>query len=201
MLGGNGRTAVAVLSPGGVFIDGKKKRWSTLTASPAHAHSSVLKATALQHGIQLVGELAPCSGCSMTEGIRASTPHHTMSRAAATIHMVHIHTTGPFRESLGGLRHAAMFVDSATRFQRPSGARDKSASVILGVVKRFMADMGVPRAFSTDNGAEYTNSTFVDYCNGLGTRRELTAPIPAVAERPSGERTLEDDQGGVRGTT
>ena len=27
-----------------------------------------------------------------------------------------------------------------------------------------------------DNGAEFTNSTFVDYCNGLAIRRELTAP-------------------------
>ena len=36
--------------------------------------------------------------------------------------------------------------------------------------------MGVPRAFRTNNGAEYTNSIFVDYCNGLGIRRELTAP-------------------------
>ena len=36
--------------------------------------------------------------------------------------------------------------------------------------------MGVPRAFKTDNGAEYTNSTFLDYCNGLRTRGELTTP-------------------------
>ena len=69
-----------------------------------------------------------------------------------------------------------MFVDSALRFQRPYGARDKSASAILGVVKCFVANMGVPQAFRTGNGAEYTNSTFVDYCKGLGIRRELTAP-------------------------
>ena len=36
--------------------------------------------------------------------------------------------------------------------------------------------MGVPRAFRTHNGAECTNSTFVGYCNGLGTLRELTVP-------------------------
>ena len=69
-----------------------------------------------------------------------------------------------------------MFVDSASRFHRPYGARDKSAFTVLGVVKRFVADMRVPRGFKTDNGTEYTNSTFVDYCNGLGIRRELTAP-------------------------
>ena len=36
--------------------------------------------------------------------------------------------------------------------------------------------MGVRRAFRADSVDEYTNSTFVDYYNGLGIRRELTAP-------------------------
>ena len=44
------------------------------------------------------------------------------------------------------------------------------------MVQRFVADMGVPRAFRTDNGTEYTNSAFVEYCNSLQIRRELTAP-------------------------
>ena len=49
-----------------------------------------------------------------------------------------------------------MFVDSASRLQRPYGTRDKSEVAILAVVKRFIADMGVPRAFRNDDGAEYT---------------------------------------------
>ena len=69
-----------------------------------------------------------------------------------------------------------MFVDSASRLQRPYGMREKSAAAILSVVKRFVADMGVPRAFRTDNGTEYSNSMFVDFCNGLRIRREFTAP-------------------------
>ena len=144
--------------------------------SLAHAHSSVLKAIALQHGIQPVGELAPCLGCSMSKGIRAPTPHRTTSRAAAPLDLVHIDTAGPLPESLGGSQYVVMFVDCASRFQRPYGTRDKSASAILGVVQRFVADMGVPRAFRTDNGTEYTNSAFVEYCNSLQIRRELTAP-------------------------
>ena len=36
--------------------------------------------------------------------------------------------------------------------------------------------MGVPRTSSTDNGTEYSNSMFVDFCNGLGIRREFTVP-------------------------
>ena len=120
----------------------------------------------------------------MAKGIRKSTPHYTTSRATAPMDMVHIDTAGPYQESMGGLRCVAMFVDSASRFQHPYGARDESASAILGVVKRFVADIGVPRAFRTDNGAEYTNSTSADYCNGLGIRRKLTAPYTPQQNGP-----------------
>ena len=180
VLSGSNGMAAAVLSPGGLFINKNKiKRVIDINhfhVSLAHAHSSVLKATAQQHGIQLVGELAPCSGCSMAKGIRASTPHRTTSRAEAPLDLVHIDNAGPSPESLGGSRYVVMFVDSASRFQRPYGTRDKSASAILGVVQRFVADMGVPRAFRTDNGTEYTNTAFVEYCNSLQIRRELTSP-------------------------
>ena len=111
----------------------------------------------------------------MAKGIRAPTPHRITSRAAAPPDLVHIDTAGPFPESLGGLRYVVMFVDSAYRFQRSYGTRDMSASSILGVVQWFVADIGVPRAFRTDNGIEYTNSAFVGYCNSLQIRRELTA--------------------------
>ena len=61
----------------------------------------------------------------------------------------------------------------ALRLKRPYGAREKSASAILTVVKRFVADMGIPRDFRTDNGTEYLNGMSVDYCKCLGIRREL----------------------------
>ena len=51
-------------------------------------------------------------------------------------------------------------------------------------MKRFVADMGIPRAFRTDNSAEYTNSKFVEYCNGLRIRRELTAPYTPQQNGP-----------------
>ena len=120
----------------------------------------------------------------MAKGIPAPTPHRTTSRAVAPLDMAHIDTAGPFPESLGGSRHVVMFVDSASRFQRPYGTRDKSASAILDVVQRFVADMGVPRAFRADNGAEYTNLAFVEYCNSLQNHRELTAPYTPQQSGP-----------------
>ena len=178
--------AAAVLSPGGVFINKNKKAvdFNHFHVSLAHAHSSVLKATARQHDIQLVGELAPCSKCSMAKGMHAPTPHRTTSRAATPLDMVHIDTAGPFLELLGGSCYVVMFVDSASRFQRPYETRDKSASAVLGVVQRFVADMGVPRAFRTDNGTEYANSAFVEYWKSLQIRRGLAAPYTPQKNGP-----------------
>ena len=46
------------------------------------------------------------------------------------------------------------------------------------------ADMGVPRASRTDNGTKYSNSMFVDFCDGRGIRREFTAPYTPQQNGP-----------------
>ena len=112
----------------------------------------------------------------MAKGNPAPTTHDTTARAKWSMKVVHIDTAGPFLVSLGGLGYVVMFVDSASHLQRPYGTRDKSAAAILAVVKRFTVDMGVTRALRSDNGAQHTNHSFVEYCDDVGIRRELTAP-------------------------
>ena len=143
--------AAAALIPGPLKY-GKEVDINHLHVSLTHAHASVLKATAKQHGIRLTGELVSCSACSRAKGHRAPTPHHATRRATQPLGLVHIDTAGPYPTSLGRSRYVVMFVDSASRLQRPCGGREKSAAAILSVVKRFVADMGVPRAFRTDSG-------------------------------------------------
>ena len=109
---------------------------------------------------------------------------NTTAVADRPIELIHIDTADTFPASLGGSRYVVMFVDSASRLQRPYGTRDKSSAAILAVLKRFIADMGVPRAFRSDNGAEYTNHSFVEYCNNLGIRREFTAPCSSQQNGP-----------------
>ena len=75
-------------------------------------------------------------------------------------------------------------MDSASHPQRPYGTRDESAAAILAVVKRFIVDMGVLQAFRSDNGAEYTNHSLMEYCNNLWIRRELTAPYTPQQNGP-----------------
>ena len=155
-----------------------------LHVSLAHAHASVLQATARRHGFRLTGQLVSCSACSMPKGNWAPTAHHTTVRAKRPMELIQSDTAGPFPASLGGPRYVVMFVDSASRLQRPYGTRDKTVAAIFAVVKRFIADMGVPRAFRSDNGAEYINHSFVEYCNNLGVRRELTAPYTPQQNGP-----------------
>ena len=107
---------------------------------------------------------------------RAPTPHHSMKRETQPLGLVHIDFAGRYLTSLEALRYVVMFVDSASRLQRSYGVREKSAATVVYVVKCFVAGMGVPRAFRTDNGPGCSNSVFVVFCNGLGIRHEFTAP-------------------------
>ena len=148
--------APAALNPG-ILEHGKIVDINHLHTSLAHTHTSVLHATARQHSFRVTGELVSCSARSMAKGNRVPTAHHTTARAKRPIELIHIDTTGPFPASLGGSLYVVVFVYSASRLQRPYDTRDKSAAAIPAVVKRFIADMGVPRAFQSDNRAECTN--------------------------------------------
>ena len=175
-------TATA-LAPG-LLKHGKEMGLNHLHVSLAHAHASVLKATAKQHGFRLTRKSVSCSASSRAKGYRAPTPHHATRRATQPLRHFHIDTTGPYQTSLGGTRYVVMFVDSALHLQRPYGARVKRAATIFSVVKRFVANMGAPRTFRTDNGAVYSNSMFVDVCNGFGMCREFTALCTLQQNRP-----------------
>ena len=112
--------AAASLIPG-PLKHGEEVDIDHLHVSLAHAHASVLKATAKQHGIRLTGELVSCSVCSRAKGHRAPTPHHATRQATQPLGLVHIDTDVPYPTSLGGSRYVVMFVDSASRLQRPYG--------------------------------------------------------------------------------
>lgn len=66
--------------------------------------------------------------------------------ATGSLELICIDTVAPPPASLGS-RYGIMFVDSASRIYRPYVPREKSASAILAVVKRVVADMDVPGDF------------------------------------------------------
>ena len=109
--------AAAALTPG-PLKHGKEVDINHLHVSLAHAHASVLKATAKQHGVRLTGEQVLCSAYSRAKGHRAHTPLHATSRAMQPLGLVHIDTAGPYPNSLGGSRYVVMFAVRRARKER-----------------------------------------------------------------------------------
>ena len=60
---------------------------------------------------------------------------------------VHFNNAWPYPTFFGGSPYVVMFVHSASRPQRPYGARERRAATILSAVKRFVVDMRVHPRF------------------------------------------------------
>ena len=169
--------AAAVLAPGKRFVFIGKRPASevdinTFHVTHDHANESILRVTARQLGIRLTGELVPCAGCSMANGIRAVVPRSTTSRAKFPRELVHIDLAGPCETSIDGSEYVIMFTDSASRLMRPYGLNKVSDLPLM--VKRYIADMGKPCAFRAEG--EFTSGAYVRICDRRGIQRENTAP-------------------------
>ncbi|CAB1098628.1 unnamed protein product [Ectocarpus sp. CCAP 1310/34] len=172
--------ALAIIAPGASpFSVGKSTPTIDINlfhASTGHVNEFLMRETAKQQGVRLVGEMQPCVGCVEAKGRRAPVPRRG-TRAAVPFGKIHIDLTGPFSDALDGSRYLIMFVDSASRWQRGYEMRAKSDT--LKFVQRFLADMngmGTPGCFRMDNGGEFTGSAFTSFCDAAGIRREYTAP-------------------------
>ena len=165
------------------FVEKSSSRSECRVDTPLTAAS--LTPGPLKHGKEVDLNTCPCPQLH----ISLARAHASVLQVTVKQHVIHLtgelvsHRHRSTFTSLGGLRYAVMFVDSALRLQRPYDAREKSAAAIFSVVKHFKADMGIPRAFRTDNGTEYLNSMLVDFCNDLGIRREFTAPYTPQQNR------------------
>ena len=102
----------------------------------------------------------------------ANCPPHDGARQMADRADTHRHC-GPFPAISRGI--AVRRYVRGHRLPPPAPIRRprQECAAILAVVKRFIADTGIPRAFRSYNGADYMNPSFVEYCNGI--RRKLTA--------------------------
>ena len=175
--------AAATLNPG-MLKHGKVVDVNHIHVSLAHAHASVLQATARQHGFRLTGELVSCSSCSMAKGNRAPTVHHKAARAKRPMELVHIDTARPFPASLRGLRYVVYVrgqhlpPPASIRHPRQECGRHPRRC------EAFYCRHGSSTSFLECNGAEYANHSFVKYCNNLEIQRELTAPYTPQQNGP-----------------
>ncbi|CAB1112201.1 unnamed protein product [Ectocarpus sp. CCAP 1310/34] len=104
--------ALAIIAPGGpAFTVGKPTSTIDINlfhASTGHVNEFLMRETAKQQGVQLVGELQPCVGCIEAKGRRAPVPRRGVTRAAVPFGKVHIDITGPYSEAFDGSRYLIM---------------------------------------------------------------------------------------------
>ena len=124
--------AAAALNPG-LLKRGKEVDINHFHVSLAHAHASVLKAIAKQHGIRLTGKMASCSACSRAKAYRAPTPHDATRRAKQPLGLVHIDTAGPYPTYLGGSLYVVMFVEALHAYSGRTARAQKRAPPLFSV--------------------------------------------------------------------
>ena len=106
------------------------------------ANEFLLIETTKSLGLELLGELRPCTGFSMAKGYRTPITSSTKSRAAQKLGRVFVHLSGPkIVHSLQGKRYVMIVKNDFTRYywvyflERKSGAADAFRKVWLMCVR------------------------------------------------------------------
>ena len=99
---------------------------------------------------------------------------------------------GPFPESIDNCLYAIVFHDSWSKYIAVYTLPDKRAETVLDAVYRFIRehDKLMPNGISelwTDNGGEYQNSQFDQFCEEICVKRSYTVPYNSW-QNPYAER-------------
>ena len=92
----NGNLTTAVLSPGGMFVSGNKRKQKVDIRSFG-CSNSYHAASRNSSG----GQIGSAFKVFVSKGICAVTPHHTTARVQATMELINIDIAGPYPESFG----------------------------------------------------------------------------------------------------
>ncbi|CAM9467817.1 unnamed protein product, partial [Phaeothamnion confervicola] len=144
-------------------------------------------------GIRLSNKIRPfCEPCILAKSHRAARNTAEQARATEKHQLVHTDLLGPMvSASRKGHLYVVIFVDDFTRMRHVYFMRKKTET--LDCFKQYVCDAVSPTPgakilrLRADNGTEFTNSRFRDYCREMGTKLEYSAPymqsMNGVAER------------------
>ena len=150
-----------------VLVPGKQQRIdiTDLHVALAHPHAETLRETAREHGVEVVGELVPCAGCTEAKGRRMPVPRSTNSRSTKPFERLFVYLSGKRPASSGVHHYLMMIVDDFPRFVCIYFLKEKSD--VPDVFTGFLADIrahGTPsvvECLRSDNGTEFTKGEFV----------------------------------------
>ena len=169
-------SARAVLAPSKMSVNNNQVDINLFHQSHGHLHEGLLRATAKQLGVTLVGKLHECKGCSIAKGLRKPIPTSTTTRAVKPFERVFMDVSGPkVTESAGGMKYSFLIRDGFSRKIWMYFGKQKSDTT--RAFKLYLADVGVkciPSVVETvrsEGGGEFAG-TFSDLCRGRGIRQE-----------------------------
>ena len=170
--------AVAVLPPDATT----STDINDLHASLGHEHEGILRETAKQMGIRLMGTLVPCSECAAAKGIRRSVSRSTARWATRPLELLYGDLSSTMPASTGGLVYCFFIVDCYSNLGWPLFLKDKSADIITHAFRVFLAAIkplrekhGEPGVLRTDNGTKFVNEPFANLLAKHGIRGEFTS--------------------------
>ena len=186
-------SARAVLAPGKMSIDRNQADINLFHQSHGHLHEGLLRETAKQQGVTLIGKLHECKGCYMAEGLRKPIPTSPDTRAVKPFERVFMDASGPkLVESAGGMKYSFLIrYDFSRKIWMYFG---KQKSDTTKAFEQYLADVGakcIPSVVETvrsDGGGEFAGS-FSDLCRKRGIRQEY-APADSPEYNGVAERAI-----------
>ena len=120
-------------------------------------------------------ELGVCEVCAMCKITKVPLPKETEVKSKKPLERVFVDILGPLNPaSVHGYRYVLMLVDEYSKFKAVKFLRVKSEA--LEKFKEFVAEQGCPKTLRSDNGTEFTNKNFKNFCTENRIRQEFTVP-------------------------
>jgi hypothetical protein len=82
---------------------------------------------------------------------------------------------GPFKIAPGGLTHLLVAVDKFTKWIEAKPIKKLNGSSTIQFFNEIIMRYGVPHSIITDNGTNFTNGVFAEFCSRKGTRMDLVS--------------------------
>lgn len=129
--------------------------------------------------VPVSNEAINCESCLVGKMKKGTPPQSSSSRATRPGELFHSDICGPFERSLFGNRYLLSFIDDFSRYMFVFLIQNKSdAFSKFKFLDDYMYNKSARHisTIRTDNGTEFKNASFSDYCAAYGITHQFTTP-------------------------
>ena len=114
-----------------------------------------------------------CETCCLAKTTKTPVPKQNENKASKAGERVFTDVVGPITpSSVDGFRYFVTLIDEYSSYACVKFVRHKNEA--LQKFKKYLAENGTPRILRSDNGTEYTNKSFKQFCTNNKIKREYT---------------------------